>query len=75
MTIVQNACNTVEGFTPFYQKFLRRMTITDRAQSTCSSYGRSLAVIALHFNSLPVILNLNQVEDGRGKKKGGRLEI
>ncbi len=63
MTIVQNAINTVEGFTAFYQKFLRRMTINDRAESTCKSYGRSLAAIALHFNCLPTSLQLGQVEE------------
>lgn len=39
------------------------MTINDRAESTCSSYGRSLAAIALYFNSLPTNLNLGQVEE------------
>lgn len=63
MTIVQNACNTVEGFNAFYQKYLRRMTINDRAESTCSSYGRSLAAIAQHFNCIPTTLNLGQVEE------------
>lgn len=63
MTIVQMACNTVEGFTAFYQKYLRRMTITDRAESTCTNYGRSLAAAALHFNRLPTTLNIDQVEE------------
>jgi integrase/recombinase XerD len=63
MTIVQKARNTVEGFNTFYQKFLRRMTINDRAESTCKSYGRSLAAAALHFNCLPTQLNLDQVEE------------
>lgn len=63
MTTVQMACNTVEGFTAFYQKYLRRMAINDRAESTCTNYGRSLAAAALHFNCLPTSLNLGQVEE------------
>lgn len=39
------------------------MTINDRAESTCTNYGRSLAAIALYFNCLPTRLNQNQVEE------------
>ncbi len=63
MTIVQNACNTIEGFAAFYQKFFQRMTITYRAPSTCTNYGRSLAAIALHCKCLPTQLTLGQVEE------------
>lgn len=63
MTIVQNACSKVEGFEAFYQKFVRLMTISDRAQSTLLNYGRSLAAIALHFNCVPIFLQLEQVQE------------
>ena len=63
MTIVQQACQAVPGFEIFHQKFLRRMSINDRAESTCKSYGRSLAAIALHFKCLPTILELDEIEE------------
>ena len=63
MTIVQQACQEVPGFEPFYQKFLRRMSINDRAESTCKSYGRSLAAMALHFKGLPTFLSLDEIEE------------
>lgn len=63
MTIAEQACKTVEGFEPFYQKFLRKMTIDDRAESTCTNYGRSLASIALHYNCAPLLLSLEQVQE------------
>ncbi|MFN8250874.1 MAG: tyrosine-type recombinase/integrase [Ferruginibacter sp.] len=63
MTIVETACKNVEGFHAFYQKFVRRMTISDRAESTCINYGRSLASAALYFNCLPTQLNIGQVEE------------
>lgn len=63
MTIVETACNKVEGFEAFYQKFVRRMSISDRADSTCKNYGRSLASAALYFNCLPTQLNIGQVEE------------
>lgn len=63
MTIVQQACLDVPGFEPFYQKFLRRMSINNRANSTCFNYGRSLASIALYFKRLPTSLALDEIEE------------
>ncbi len=63
MTTVQNACKTVIGFEILYKKFLRRMSINDRALSTSTSYGRSLANIALHYNRLPTLLSLDEIEE------------
>ena len=63
MTIIQQACQQVMGFEPFYQKFLRRMSINDRAESTCKNYARTLAVLALHYNAIPTTLTLEQIEE------------
>lgn len=63
MTILQQASQNVPGFAPFYQKFLQRMTIYDRAKSTTASYGRSLASLALHFNRVPTELTPEQIEE------------
>lgn len=63
MTIVQQACEQVQDFNNFYQKFLRRMAIHDRAESTCKNYGRSLAAMALHFNTLPTTLALDEMQE------------
>lgn len=63
MTIVQNACATVPGFADFYKKFVRQMTIKDRAESTWTNYGRSLACLSLHYNCLPTLLSLDQIEE------------
>lgn len=63
MTKIQLACLEVPGFEALYQKFIRRMSIIDRAKSTCSNYGRNLAAIALHYKSLPTSLTLDEIED------------
>ena len=63
MTIVQSACQEVPGFEVFYQKFLRRMSINDRAESTCKNYSRSLASMALHFNCIPTSIKLDDIEE------------
>ncbi len=62
MTIVEQACRSVAGFETLYQKFLRKISINNLSQSTSNTYGRSLAAIALHFNCLPTVLSLDQVE-------------
>jgi len=63
MTLIQQACQEVIDFDAFYQKFLRRMVIYDRAESTCKNYARSLAVLALHYHCIPTSLSLNQIEE------------
>lgn len=63
MTLIQQACEQVKDFDAFYQKFLRRMVIYDRAESTCKNYARSLAALALHYHCIPTALSLNQIEE------------
>lgn len=63
MTITEKACTEVDKFEVFYQKFLRRMFVYDRANSTSTSYGRSLAALALHYNKLPTALSISEIEE------------
>ena len=63
MTIVQLACKDVPGFEALYQKFLRRMSINDRAISTYNNYGRNLAALALHYKCMPTSLTLDEIEE------------
>jgi site-specific recombinase XerD len=63
MTIVEQARNSVNGFEAFYQKFLRKMFINDRAESTVNNYGRQLAALAIHYHCIPTALSLDQVEE------------
>jgi len=63
MTIVEQARNYVDGFETFYQKFLRKMFINDRAESTVTNYGRQLAALSIHYHRIPTALSLEQVED------------
>jgi integrase/recombinase XerD len=63
MTLIQKACQNIPEFDAFYQKFLRRMAINDRAESTCKNYGRSLAVLALHYKRVPTTLTLHEIEE------------
>lgn len=63
MTITQQACQQIPGFEFFYQKFLRRIAINDLAESTSKNYGRSLALLALHYKKIPVSLSLDDIEE------------
>lgn len=63
MTILNQAIQQVPGFESLYHKIYRRMRIEDLANSTCTNYSRCLAHLALHYNTVPTNLSLEQVEE------------
>ena len=63
VTIVQQACNKVTGFTKLYEDLERSMNVSGKSKSTLTNYGRQLAHLALHFNQLPTELDSEQVLD------------
>ncbi len=63
VTIVQQACNKVTGFSKLYQDLERSINVSGKSKSTLTNYGRQLAHLALHFNQLPTTLDAEQVLD------------
>jgi integrase/recombinase XerD len=63
VTIVQQACDKVTGFTKLYQDLERSINVSGKSKSTLTNYGRQLAHLALHFNQLPTLLDNEQVLD------------
>ena len=63
VTIVQQACNKVTGFTRLYEDLERSINVSGKSKSTLTNYGRHLAHLALHFNQLPTDLDSEQVLD------------
>jgi len=63
VTIVQQACAKVTGFTKLYQDLERSINISGKSKSTLTNYGRQLAHLALHYNQLPTTLDSEQVLD------------
>jgi integrase/recombinase XerD len=63
VTIVQQACDKVTGFTKLYQDLERSINVSGKSKSTLTNYGRQLAHLALHFNQLPTALDNEQVLD------------
>ena len=63
VTIVQQACDKVTGFTKLYQDMERSINVSGKSKSTLTNYGRQLAHLALHFNQLPTTLDSEQVLD------------
>ncbi len=63
VTIVQQACSKVTGFTKLYQDLERSINVSGKSKSTLTNYGRQLAHLALHFNQLPTELDNEQVLD------------
>jgi len=63
VTIVQQACAKVTGFTKLYQDLERSINVRGKSKSTLTNYGRQLAHLALHYNQLPTTLDSEQVLD------------
>jgi integrase/recombinase XerD len=63
VTIVQQACDKVTGFTKLYKDLERSIVVSGKSKSTLTNYGRHLAHLALHFNQLPTELDNEQVLD------------
>ena len=63
VTIVQQACDKVMGFTELYKDLERSINVSGKSKSTLTNYGRQLAHLALHFNQLPTELDSEQVLD------------
>ena len=63
VTIVEQACDKVTGFTKLYQDLERSINVSGKSKSTLTNYGRQLAHLALYFNQLPTELDNEQVLD------------
>lgn len=63
VTIVQQACDKVTGFSKLYQDLERSINVSGKSKSTLTNYGRQLAHLALHYNQLPTALDSEQVLD------------
>jgi integrase/recombinase XerD len=63
ITLVSKACAQVQGFEALYRRLERRMHTQRRSDSTMKNYARHIAQIALHYNCLPTVLEVDQIED------------
>jgi len=52
-TIIQRACNTVNGFSDLLQEIEDKVKISGHSSSTYENYTRKLASLSLHFGKLP----------------------
>lgn len=63
LTYVNLACEEVPGFQVLLHRFKQKISITGRAISTFKNYSTHLAQIALHYNRLPTLLSIDEIED------------
>lgn len=63
VTIVQQACNKVNGFSELCQEMERSINISGKSKSTFTNYCRQLAHLALHYERFPLDLDSEQVMD------------
>ena len=60
VTILNQACNTVAGFEPMSEHFMRQLVINGKSKSTHENYLRQIAKLALHCGKSP--LNFEPIE-------------
>lgn len=63
VTIVSQASAKVKGFKQLYKEMERAINVSGKSKSTLTNYGRQLAHLALHYNTLPTELDSEQVLD------------
>jgi integrase/recombinase XerD len=63
VTIVEQACDKVTGFSLLYKEMERAISITGKSKSTLTNYSRQLAHLSLHYNCFPLDLDAEQVMD------------
>lgn len=63
VTIVQQACSKVTGFSDLYKEMERAICVSGKSRSTLTNYSRQLAHLSLHYNCLALELDAEQVMD------------
>ena len=63
VTIVDQACDKVTGFSELYKEMERAISISGKSKSTLTNYSRQLAHLSLHYNCFPLELDAEQVMD------------
>lgn len=60
-TIVEQAKDHVSGFRDAYSKFIERVSIDQNSKSLITNYSRNLAALALHFDRLPHLVSIDEI--------------
>jgi site-specific recombinase XerD len=59
--IIDRAKNQVKDFEPMYAKLEQKVLLGGLSNSTLLNYGRCIAKISLHFNCIPLHLDIEQI--------------
>ena len=62
-TLVQRACTKVTGFKKLHKQLEKKIIVGGKSLSTLNNYMRCIAHVALHFNTLPSQLDIEQIEE------------
>ncbi len=62
-TLVQQACTKVAGFTALHKCLEKKIIVSGKSMSTLNNYMRCIAHVALYFNCLPSVLDIEQIEE------------
>lgn len=62
-TLVQRADAKVTGFKGLHKRLEKKIIVSGKSISTLNNYMRCIAHLALHFNSLPSEIDIEQIEE------------
>ena len=62
-SLLGKACREIQGFEEMYRRFERRMHVQKRSDATKKNYAHHLALISLHYQCLPTVIETDQIED------------
>ena len=60
-TLVKQACDSVPGFQPAWQKFVEHAAINQKSKSLLTNYSRNIAQVALHFGLVPHQITTDEI--------------
>jgi hypothetical protein len=62
-TLVQRACTKITGFKKLHKQLEKKIIVSGKSLSALNNCMRCIAHMALHFNTLPSQLDIEQIEE------------
>jgi len=62
-TLIEQAILTIDGFEVVYKNFKQQVILKGQSTSTLNNYIRRIAIISLHFNSLPELICDDEINE------------
>ena len=63
ITLLDEACQKVHGFSQMYETFLRKLSIAGKSESSLQNYGRHIAKLAIFSGKSPLEIDQGELEE------------